>query len=157
MFTKLYLHSAVECGLGGSAYTQKFKTRGASAPFLTLKLAPLNVWFCPKHGPCVVFRTNLKGFLTTGNIYRRQKISSKTRLEPVASELESRPCTQCGWAIPAHPARQERKQEVSTSRKLTFVAVLVFCLAVSPMMMAQSSGFTNNHFEVGAFADYFRL
>ena len=54
-------------------------------------------------------------------------------------------------------ARQERKQEVSTSRKLTFVAVLVFCLAVSPMMMAQSSGFTNNHFEVGAFADYFRL
>jgi hypothetical protein len=98
-----------------------------------------------------------KGFSHKGNIYRRQKISSKTLLRPVASELESRPCTQCGWAISAHSARQERKQEVSTSRKLTFVAVLVFCLAVSPMMMAQSSGFTNNHFEVGAFADYFRL
>jgi hypothetical protein len=46
---------------------------------------------------------------------------------------------------------------VSTLNKLSIIAVLIFGLAVPSMMMAQSSGFTNNHFEVGVFADYFRL
>jgi hypothetical protein len=70
---------------------------------------------------------------------------------------KSQPCTQVIGRIPRYRARQERIQEVSTPRKATFIAVLFFCLAVSPMMMAQSSGFTNNHVEVGVFADYFRL
>lgn len=47
--------------------------------------------------------------------------------------------------------------EVSTLRKLCIIAVLISGLTVPSMVMAQSSGFTNNHFEVGAFVDYFRL
>ena len=101
MFTKLYLHSVVECGLDGSAYTQKFKN-SLRAHLFKPQTRSTECMVLPKHGACVVFRTNLKGFLTTGNIYRCQKISSKTLLRPVASELESRPCTQCGWAISAH-------------------------------------------------------
>jgi hypothetical protein len=46
---------------------------------------------------------------------------------------------------------------VSTVNKLSILAILAFALAAPSMMMAQSSGFTNNHFEVGAFVDYFRL
>ena len=46
---------------------------------------------------------------------------------------------------------------MSTVNKLSIIAILAFALAAPSMMMAQSSGFTNNHFEVGAFVDYFRL
>jgi hypothetical protein len=47
-------------------------------------------------------------------------------------------------------------------KRTLLVAVLVSCLALPTMMMAQSnnnseSGFKWNHVEVGAFADYFRL
>jgi hypothetical protein len=62
------------------------------------------------------------------------------------------------WATSALPGnRGERKPEVSTLRKLSIITALTFGLAVPSMVMAQSSGFTNNHFEIGAFADYFRL
>ena len=50
-----------------------------------------------------------------------------------------------------------KEPEVSTLRKLCIIAVLISGLIVPSMVMAQSSGFTNNHFEVGAFVDYFRL
>lgn len=49
--------------------------------------------------------------------------------------------------------------EPRSMKKIWIMAVLVFCLSVPSMMMAQSkeSGFKWNHVEVGAFADYFRL
>lgn len=63
MFTKLYLHSVVECGLDGSAYTQKFKN-SLRAHLFKPQTRSTECMVLPKHGACVVFRTNLKGFLT---------------------------------------------------------------------------------------------
>ncbi len=46
---------------------------------------------------------------------------------------------------------------MSTLRKLSVLAVLITALTLPSLTMAQSSGFTNNHFELGVFADYFRF
>lgn len=42
-------------------------------------------------------------------------------------------------------------------KRTAVLAVLIFCLSASSWMAAQTSDYTNNHVEVGAFADYFRL
>lgn len=42
-------------------------------------------------------------------------------------------------------------------KRILLFAVLTFCLSAPSAMMAQDSSYTENHVEVGAFADYFRV
>jgi hypothetical protein len=42
-------------------------------------------------------------------------------------------------------------------RRIAWFAVLSVCLGMPSLMRAQNSGFANNHLELGAFVDYFRL
>jgi hypothetical protein len=80
-----------------------------------------------------------------------------TPLFAVASEILNESTCVSGQYLCRSQRGGKGKPEVSTPTKLSIIALLAFVLALPSITMAQSSGSTYNHFEIGAFADFLRL